>query len=185
MKALIVAHPDDEIIWFSPQDFDLIVIAFLARHDKPYAESCRKLAIEAHPLKNRIVLLGIEESGFWKDGKRQFEFQKSEQALSDALESLKKQFVITEIYTHNAEGEYGHDDHILVNKIVSLLFHEIKIFSPLCNDGMNDSKNVITVKNDLNFYSKVKDIYIKNRAWTWKSDYIPPVNLYYSLNSGI
>lgn len=32
MKALIAAHPDDEIIWFSPQDFDLIVIAFLARH---------------------------------------------------------------------------------------------------------------------------------------------------------
>ncbi|RUQ95122.1 hypothetical protein [Legionella septentrionalis] len=100
MKALIAAHPDDEIIWFSPQDFDLIVIAFLARHDKPYAEYCRKLAIKAHPLKDRITLLGIEESGFWKDGKRQLEFRKSEQALYDALENLKKQFVINEIYTH-------------------------------------------------------------------------------------
>ncbi|WP_028389032.1 hypothetical protein [Legionella fairfieldensis] len=42
MKVLTVAHPDDEIIWFSPQDFDLIVIAFLVRHDKPSAEYCRK-----------------------------------------------------------------------------------------------------------------------------------------------
>lgn len=25
-----------------------------------------------------------------------------------------------------------------------------------------------------------KEIYIKNRAWTWKRDYAPPLNLYYS-----
>lgn len=185
MKSLIVAHPDDEIIWFSPQDFDLIVIAFLARHDKPLAAYYRKLAIEAHPLRERIILLGIEESGFWKDGKRKLEFQKSEQILFDSLENLKKQFLITEIYTHNIEGEYGHHDHILVNKLVSTIFHEVKIFSPLCNDKINDSKNIIMVKNDLNFYTKVKDLYIKNHSWTWKIDYIPPVNLYYTLNRGI
>lgn len=63
-EALIVAHPDDEIIWFSPQDFDLIVITFLARHDKPYAEYCRKLTIEAHPLKDRIILLGLKNQDF-------------------------------------------------------------------------------------------------------------------------
>lgn len=105
MKVLIVAHPDDEIIWFSPH--------------KPYA----KLTIEAHPLRDRIILLGIEESGFWKDDKRQLEFQKSEQALYEALENLKKQFVINEIYTHNAQGEYGHDDHI---KNLFLLIKAIK-----------------------------------------------------------
>lgn len=36
----------------------------------------------------------------------------------------------------------GHDDHILLNKLVSMLFHEVKIFSPLCNDGINDSKKM-------------------------------------------
>lgn len=127
MKTLIVAHPDDEIIWFSPQDFDLITIAFLARHDKTYAEYCRKLAIEAHPLKERILLLGIEESGFWRDHKRELEFQKSKQALYESLENLKKQLTITEIYTHNSAGEYGHDDHILVNRLVSEIFHDVNI----------------------------------------------------------
>jgi len=75
MKALIVAHPDDEIIWFSPQSFDLIIIAFLARHDRPYARYCRELAIAEHPLKDRITLLNIEESGFWKDNSRVHELQ--------------------------------------------------------------------------------------------------------------
>lgn len=185
MKVLIVAHPDDEIIWFSPKDFDLIVIAFLARHDKPYAEYCRKLAIEAHPLKDRIILLDIDESGFWKDRKRLLEFKKSEQALYTSLKKLKKQFVITEIYTHNAMGEYGHDDHILVNKVVSRVFHEVSIYSPLSGEANNDSKSTVIVKNDLDFYAKVKDTYIKNRAWTWRKDFLPPSNLYFSSNPGI
>lgn len=34
MKALKLAHPDDEIIGLISQHFDLIVIVFLARHDK-------------------------------------------------------------------------------------------------------------------------------------------------------
>lgn len=54
MNVLIVAHPDDEIIWFSPVSFDLIVIAFLARHDKPYTKYYRELAIAEHPLYRRI-----------------------------------------------------------------------------------------------------------------------------------
>ena len=56
MKVLIVAHPDDEIIWFSPRNFDLIVIAFTGRHDRLLAQQCRELAIAEHPLNERIIL---------------------------------------------------------------------------------------------------------------------------------
>jgi len=34
VKALIVAYSDDEMVEPIPQHVDLIVIAFLARHDK-------------------------------------------------------------------------------------------------------------------------------------------------------
>lgn len=181
MKVLVVAHPDDEIIWFSAQDFDLIVIAFLGRHDKPYAKYHRKLAIEAHPLKERIILLDIDESGFWKDRKRRGLFEESEQSLYNSLETLKKQFEVTEIFTHNSVGEYGHFDHILVNRVVSTLFKQVKIFAPICAHDLNNSNHIIRVKNDLAFYKQVKDIYIKNSAWTWTMNYIPPLNLYYRL----
>lgn len=182
MKALVVAHPDDEIIWFAPQIFDIIVIAFLARHDKPYASYCRKQAIAAHPLKEKIILLRIEESGFWKDKNRVSQFILSKKILFDSLLHLKEKFSFAEIFTHNSQGEYGHDDHILVNEAVTAIFSKAKIFCPIESNNSDNLASAISVKNDLDFYFKVKEVYVKNRAWTWKNDYIPPVNLYYSLH---
>lgn len=179
MKVLIVAHPDDEIIWFSPQNFDLIVIAFLARHDKPHARYYRKLAIENHPLKERIMLLDIDESGFWKDKSRLTEFKKCQKILYNSLVNIKNQFHLKEIYTHNSVGEYGHNDHILINQLVISIFKDQDIFSPI--DEINSSTDTIAVENDLDFYLQVRDVYIKNQAWTWKKDYMPPEILYYSL----
>ncbi len=75
MNVLVVAHPDDEILWFTPQSFDLIVIAFLARHDKPYAKHCREMALAEHPFKEKIISLHIDESGFWKDKSRVKQYQ--------------------------------------------------------------------------------------------------------------
>lgn len=180
MKALIVAHPDDEIIWFSPQSFDLIVIAFTGRHDRPLAQQCRELAIAEHPLKNRIVLLNIQESGFWKDNSRINQLQESREILSNSLHKLKKQYYFKEIFTHNSTGEYGHDDHILVNELVTSIFTESKIFCPVDLNSYNEQKTTILIKNDLNFYLKVKEIYTKNKAWTWKQNYMPSTDLYYS-----
>lgn len=182
MKALIVAHPDDEIIWFSPQNFDLIIIAFTGRHDKPLAQQCRELAIAEHPLKNRIASLNIEESGFWKDNSRINQLQASREILSSSLRKIKKQYHFKEIFTHNRAGEYGHDDHILVNELVTSIFTESKIFCPvdIGNDG--EREKTILIKNDINFYLTVKDVYVKNKAWTWKHDYMPPTNLYYCIH---
>lgn len=185
MKLLIVAHPDDEILWFSPQSFDLIVISFLARHDRPYARSCRELAIADHPLKDRITLLNIEESGFWKDNRRVNQLQASRKILNNSLLKLKKQFSFSEIFTHNSKGEYGHDDHILVNELVTSIFTESNIFSPVDLDNINEQMQTILIKNDLDFYLHVKEVYIKNKAWTWEHDYMPPADLYYSLHMSI
>lgn len=182
MKALIVAHPDDEIIWFSAQNFDLIVIVFMGRHDRPLAQQCRELAITEHPLKERIILFNIEESGFWKDHTRIQQLEASRETLNDCLLKLKKQFYFTEIFTHNSTGEYGHDDHILVNELVTSIFTESQIFFPLNLENGSEQRTTIVVENDLKFYLAVKEVYIKNKAWTWEYDYMPPTNLYFSLH---
>ena len=182
MKVLIVAHPDDEIIWFSAQNFDLIIIAFMGRHDRPLAQRCRELAIAEHPLKERIILLNIEESGFWKDHTRIHQLEASRETLHHSLLNLKNQFYFTEIFTHNTAGEYGHDDHILVNELVTSIFTESKIYCPVSLDNGGEQEQTISIKSDLEFYLAVKDVYIKNKAWTWKHDYMPPTDLYYSLH---
>jgi LmbE family N-acetylglucosaminyl deacetylase len=182
MNVLIVAHPDDEIIWFSPVSFDLIVIAFLARHDKPYAKSYRELAIAEHPLREKIILLRIGESGFWKDNRRVEQYQISRESLYSSLSDLKQQYHITKIFTHNSTGEYGHDDHILVNEVVTSVFGEIEIFCPVESNHITDQDGIISVSNDMDFYEKVKAVYCKNKAWTWQHDYLPPAKLYYSLH---
>lgn len=183
MNVLIVAHPDDEILWFTPQSFDLIVIAFLARHDKLYAKHCRERALAEHPFKEKIISLDIDESGFWKDKSRVKQYQASREKLFESLLKLKQEYSFTKIFTHNSEGEYGHDDHILVNEAVTALFPEIEVFCPIDanNSGGQDD---ISILNNLEIYNQVKAIYVKNKAWTWNRDYLPPAELSYSLHTG-
>lgn len=182
MKALIVAHPDDEIIWFPSQYFDLIVIVFLARHDKPYAEHCRRLALDEHPLKERIILLKIDEPGYWKDKNRKEHYNVAKVTLYHSLLKLKSDYTFKQIFTHNSFGEYGHDDHILVHESVKEVFGDTEIYCPTITNNDHHYEPAITMKNDLNFYEKVKQIYIKHKAWTWKLNYVPPEKMAFYLS---
>ncbi len=184
MNVLIVAHPDDEILWFAPQSFDLIVIAFLARHDKPYAKPCRERALAEHPFKEKIVSLDIDESGFWKDKSRVKQYQASREKLFESLLKLKQEYSFTKIFTHNSEGEYGHDDHILVNEAVTSLFSEVEIFYPIHANNYEEQGKTISILNNIELYNQIKAIYVKNKAWTWNNDYLPPAELAYSLHQG-
>ena len=66
MRVLIVAHPDDEILWFNPEDFDQIVIVFGDFGDGRSGDGRRKASAE-HPLANRITHLNLKESNYWRD----------------------------------------------------------------------------------------------------------------------
>lgn len=184
MNVLIVAHPDDEILWFAPQSFDLIVIAFLGRHDKSYAKHFREMALAEHPFNKKIISLGIDESGFWKDKSRVKQYHASREKLFESLLNIKQRYSFTKIFTHNSEGEYGHDDHILVNEVVTALFPEIEIFCPIDVNHYGRHSETISILNNLEIYSQIKAIYVKNKAWTWNNDYLPPTELIYSLHAG-
>jgi len=97
------------------------------------------------------------------------------------LLKLKQEYSFTKIFTHNSDGEYGHDDHILVNEAVTALFPEIEIFCPIDTTNPGDQGETISILNNLEIYSQVKAIYVKNKAWTWNNDYLPPAELSYSL----
>ncbi len=97
---------------------------------------------------------------------------------------LKQEYFFTKIFTHNSEGEYGHDDHILVNEAVTALFPEVEIYYPIKVNSYERQGKTVTILNNLELYKQIKAIYVKNKAWTWNSDYLPPAELAYSLHQG-
>lgn len=185
-KLLIVAHPDDEILWFNPYYFDEIVIVYCRRHDKEAFEKQRRDALSRHPLKDRIRLLALEEPGFWKDPSRIVQYTESENLL---LELLKTEYLhksVDVVYTHNEVGEYGHKDHILVSQCVHRVFSDkYPIWMPV--KGINESSingfPQMTHKIPLNDFKEIRQIYADNQVWTWNFTYLPKEReTYYSKN---
>lgn len=144
MKILLVAHPDDEILWFNPEKYDKILIVFLARLDRDVAEA-RSKAINEHPLVERIKCLGLTESNYWRDPMMKPEY---EQNFKDLVEELKK-YKPKSVTTHDANGEYGHLDHVL------------------CFNACMEAFNCPVNGKNPKLYRKIRQVYQNNGVWTW------------------
>lgn len=177
MKLLCVAHPDDEVIWFNPKAFDKILIVFGKRSDKPWMEEARLKALQEHPLNENIIFLNLPESGYWKKKERFFFHQAMYQILKEKLRASQDIFKSCEaIFTHNAEGEYGHADHILVHDVIKQLFYYEQNI-PIWTNG--DHLSEMVSHTDIESFALIKKIYLKHNAWTWREDYLPDNQRYY------
>jgi LmbE family N-acetylglucosaminyl deacetylase len=142
MKVLVVAHPDDEALWFNPAEFDRIVIVFGDRDDKPEKGAQRSRAMVNHPLRDKIKFLDWREPG--KDAERQKETARE---LTSYLKAAAVE--ATEVTTHNAHGEYGHMDHVIVH-----------------NACMAALKCPVNGK-DPALFRAIKQAYLDAGCWTW------------------
>jgi len=138
-KLVIVAHPDDEAIWFSPvlSSADLILVTFPRHPSKVRLTEARELVRRDYPL--RLEFLPLTASGAfrqsdWSSRKparygveladtcpaesRERYFANYDKLLA-ALDHLLADAV--EVYSHNPWGEYGHEEHIQVWCAVSEL----------------------------------------------------------------
>lgn len=169
MKILVVAHPDDEILWFNPLKFDKIIIAFLNRFDKTWMGDARSRVIEKHPLKEKIELVGLTESNYWRDKSKLTEYQDGYCKLVKYLQKLKD---IELVYTHNPWGEYNHADHILVHNAVRKVVNNVPIY---CFNGITPAISYETKLETMNleFFREVRALYQSEKAWTWAGDYLP------------
>jgi len=143
-KLLIVAHFDDEILWFNPYKFDKIVVCFLGRDDKPGFDVKRLAVFAEHPLKEKMECLNINEQD-----------DCAEKAINDYLIGNGRKFDF--IHTHNSKGEYGHKHHLMVHSIVKRLFPDEIVESCLDNTNSKDR-----------WFVSIKNIYLKYGCWTWK-----------------
>jgi len=147
-NIIFVAHPDDEIIWFSSlinQKNTLLVICFdTISFDK------QKENLE-HTNKFSKILKGYQKilPVLWLKSPKVVSpkiFGKVDQRIKDILkENIKSIINILEpknIYTHNPWGEYGHSEHILLHNILKELRKDI-LFPNIVLDRASEKKDYL------------------------------------------
>jgi LmbE family N-acetylglucosaminyl deacetylase len=146
-SALVVAHPDDEVLWFSSilEDVGNILVCFLDVSSRPDWSAGRRESLRSYPLEG-VISLGLTESevfngAAWPNPVLS-EFGLSVAHLPESLqgyslETYKSNFErlkaelrprltgIRNVITHNPWGEYGHEEHVQVFRAVDALRSEL------------------------------------------------------------
>ncbi|MFQ5788608.1 MAG: PIG-L family deacetylase [Thermodesulfobacteriota bacterium] len=199
-SVLIVAHPDDEVLWFSSvlEKVDEIKICYLDVKSAPKWTTGRRKSIAEYP-KDNITCLGIDESEVFNDNnwrtpriteygleilrknsaydKYRENYYKLKNELSNKLTKYRN------VFTHNPWGEYGNEEHVQVYRVVKELKESMGFtlwFSNYCSNksfGLVqqyisgfDSK-YITLQTNKEEARKIKRLYQKNLCWTWYSEW--------------
>lgn len=169
----IVAHPDDEIIWFPAQMMDIIIICQTPNHKILNNYEFLKAN---HYLKDKIIWLDVPSSKCYKnkEDNSNIIYQKLNSFFNDLVEDII-------VWTHNINGETGHIDHkalfhtlYFIIKIKSLYNYKYELW---CLD--HNLKDIYfieekLIKMDIDLYTKCKNVYDKINYWTFKPNYIPP-----------
>lgn len=199
-SILVVAHPDDEVLWFSSimEDVNEIIICFLEYRSEPEWGEGRRKSLQEYPV-SKISCLGIEQSetfgiADWlhpevskfglKIPERCADHKKYEEnyyILKDAL--VERLAGYKNVYTHNPWGEYGHEEHVQIYRVVKDLQGGEKFNLWFSNYCSNNSFNLMleyvsgfdsdytTLKTNKTIGKQVKDLYMKNNCWTWYDDW--------------
>lgn len=199
-SILVVAHPDDEALWYSSilDHLDTVVICFLDSDDHPMWNVGRRSAIAAHPIAN-VSTLGLAQPGVFNRADwgnpviSDYGIRLSEGgAISDAYmwnyEKLIEKLGRTlkdyrNVFTHNPWGEYGHEEHVQVYRAISKLQQDMPFnlwYSNYCSNksyklmlGCASRVNLpyVTLKTDEVLGKRLKALYGQNDCWTWYDDY--------------
>lgn len=114
---VIVAHPDDETIWMggkilSSKDIGWTIFSLCRKNDKDRAPKFKK-ACKYYGAK--LIISDLEDEDLM--------------GLKESLPQIKKRIVkeigskkFDYVFTHGANGEYGHKRHIGVHRIVKKMF---------------------------------------------------------------
>jgi len=201
-SVLVVAHPDDEVLWFGSilNTVDKIIICFTDSERWPELGKARRKSLDEHACKDRIVELDLcqvkshnkskwpepEETdyGLRLDKYPGFDEPYQDQALhlAAALEPHIRD--ATNVFTHNPWGEYGHEDHVQVSKVATRLagsnaasiwynsYVSNKSSTLMRRYVQGFGKSYYTMPVDTEWARIIADTYYRNDAWTWMEDYV-------------
>lgn len=199
-SALVVAHPDDEILWFSSiiDRVSKIIICFLESEFDVTHKAGRQKSLEAYPIGN-ISCLGLKESkSFDTANWKQAEYSgnglvlhadksiihRYEENYSDLVKALMHELGdVEQVFTHNPWGEYGHEEHVQVSCAVTQIQADAQFniwYSNYCSNKSlplamsyisGFKSNYHTLKTNKVLSNQIMDIYKKNNCWTWFDEY--------------
>ena len=209
--VLVVAHPDDEILWFSSilDHCKRVLVCF-----GPSATSAeswdagRAAVMESYPLAKAKFLKLRQSNAFeganWnrpreadsglhlRRRRARGPYQRNARELRRILEEELNQENL--VITHNPWGEYGNEEHVQVFRILMALQQELgfELFvdSYVSNRSVtlmarcehSLQGNPVVRETDTAMAHRLKKLYLENGCWTWLDDYEwPEYESFYSV----
>jgi LmbE family N-acetylglucosaminyl deacetylase len=202
--ALVVAHPDDEALWFSSVAGRVkkLVIAYEDCETLPELGAARSAARAGYPLPSARFLGHAEPCSLdWVDwttaratpygmALNRPGAAHAEERYRAAFDALRRELAreltgVTRVFTHNPWGEYGHPDHVQVSSVVRSLASELGF--DVCFSSYVAPRSLgfaaaflpqlhcdCVLATDEALAERLKAHYVAHGAWTWHPDYRPP-----------
>jgi LmbE family N-acetylglucosaminyl deacetylase len=184
--AIVVAHPDDEILWFGSlvAKVGRIVICYGPSARFPERGAQRRRVIDAYPLATPLTCFDLfqppNEDPAWTP-KREADHRRDMAAkLEAALTGC------TTVLTHNSWGEYGHFDHLRVHAVVNGLQPRMNLrvlTSCYVEFGRAEharaaladvTPEVLSFPVDKAPLAPIVALYQRHGCWTWYDDWTWP-----------
>ena len=195
-SVLVVAHPDDEILWFSSilNQVNRTIICYPALSSDSDLTKARQEILLQHPIK-AITCLGLEDTGSfgtadWGDpkvteygillSKGQAPVQRYKSNYRKVIEALSRELDgVKNVFTHNPWGDYGNEEHVqvfrAVNEVRKLHGFSLRVSNYCSNKSAQLMvKSVSDIENDYvslntnrDLYHAIKRLYSEKGGWTW------------------
>lgn len=197
--TLVVAHPDDEVLWFSSilERVDSIIVCYPYSYTQTELTEGRKAVLKDYPL-NKIhylnlcsleLYLGVDWTNVistdygLKITNRKFDETKYKKNFFE-LEKLLKDRICKyrNVFTHNPWGEYGHPEHVQVFKAVEKIRKELPFslwYSSYCSrksfqlmlKNITFNSKIISLEQNKVLGERIKQLYQKYSCWTWYEEW--------------
>lgn len=199
--VVVVTHPDDELLWFASILLRVgrVIVCFPEAPFLPALTDARRRLLEEYPIKLEYLPLAELESFDTADWTAPEEtraglalpgaspdLQRAYDARAEPLEQELRQRLTgaANVFTHNPWGEYGHEGHVQVHRVVARLATEMG-FRPWYGNYASNRTHVLTDRYlsgfgreyysepiDARWAASMAAIYRRSGAWTWLDDYI-------------
>lgn len=209
--VIVVAHPDDEILWFSSilGRCKAVIACFgqSASMNESWDEG-RAALMESFPLEKARFLKVQQSDAFqaadWKHPKEtdvglqlrrpSVAYAKNAHSLQRLLESELRDETV--VFTHNPWGEYGNEEHVQVFKVVDHLRQNLgfdlyvngyvsnRSFKLMSRNSRRLANEPMTFETNLDLAADLMRIYVEHNCWTWRNDYEwPRTEIFYRVQS--
>lgn len=193
--AIVVAHPDDELLWFSSLGarVERIVMCYGSVSNVPERAKQRRAVVAAYPL-DTVEFLDLPQPRFFRGmspevfARETTELEEEDLIFSAVLTDRLRVALsgVTTVFVHNPWGEYGHQDHRRVNMVVNRLRSEMDFAVWVsCYVERQMAGQVVTaldqrINGTLTFPTSwlaiepIFKLYQTHSCWTWTTNWIWP-----------